>query len=96
MQLMRKETDDRPILVDTGMNIKSCKWNPNGNVLAVAGSLIENSDGKGIVQFYSAYGVHLRSLKVPGANGIVNSLSWEGFGLRIALAVDCNILFSNI
>jgi hypothetical protein len=49
MQLMRKETDDRPILVDTGMNIKSAKWNPNGNVLAVAGSLIENSDGKGIV-----------------------------------------------
>ena len=49
MQLMRKETDDRPILVDTGMNIKTVRWNPNGNVLAVAGSLIENSDGKGIV-----------------------------------------------
>jgi WD repeat-containing protein 35 len=96
MQMMRKETDDRPILVDTGMNIKGAKWNPNGNVLAVVGSLIENSDGKGVVQFYSAYGVHLRSLKVPGANGVVNSLSWEGFGLRIALAVDCNILFSNI
>lgn len=46
---MRKETDDRPILVDTGMNIKNVKWNPNGNVLAVAGSLNENSDGKGIV-----------------------------------------------
>lgn len=93
---MRKETDDRPILVDTGMNIKIAKWNPNGNVLAVAGSLIENSDGKGIVQFYNAYGIHLRSLRVPGTTGIVNSLSWEGFGLRIALAVDCNILFSNI
>jgi WD repeat-containing protein 35 len=49
MQLMRKETDDRPILIDTGMNIKAAKWNPNGNVLAVAGSLAENSDGKGIV-----------------------------------------------
>lgn len=36
---MRKETDDRPILVDTGMHIKNAKWNPNGNVLAVAGSL---------------------------------------------------------
>lgn len=46
---MRKETDDRPILVDTGMNIRTCKWNPNGNVLAVVGSLVENSDGKGIV-----------------------------------------------
>ena len=46
---MRKETDDKPILVDTGMNIKCVKWNPNGNVIAVAGSLTENSDGKGIV-----------------------------------------------
>lgn len=93
---MRKETDDRPILIDTGMNIKSAKWNPNGNVLAVAGSLSENTDGKGIVQFYNSYGVHLRSLRVPGTTGVVSSLSWEGFGLRIALTVDCNILFSNI
>jgi hypothetical protein len=50
MQLMRKETDDRPILVDTGMAIKSVKWNPNGNVLAVAGSYSDaNVDGKGTV-----------------------------------------------
>jgi WD repeat-containing protein 35 len=63
---MRKETDDRPILVDTGMNIKTVKWNPNGNVLAVAGSLVESSDGKGIVQFYNSYGIHIRSLRVPG------------------------------
>lgn len=93
---MRNENDDKPILVDSGMHIKQVKWNPNGNVLAVAGSLAENSDGRGIVQFYSAYGAHLRSLRVPGNSGIVNSLSWEGYGLRIALVVDCNILFSNI
>lgn len=93
---MRKETDDKPILVDTGMHIKCVKWNPNGNVLAVAGSLAENSDGKGIVQFYNSYGTHLRSLRVPGTTGIVNSLSWEGYGLRMSLVVDCNILFTNI
>jgi WD repeat-containing protein 35 len=94
---MRKETDDRPILVDTGMTIKSVKWNPNGNVLAVAGSYSDsNVDGKGTVQFYNAYGVHLRSLRVPGTTGVVSSLSWEGFGLRIGLAVDSNILFANI
>lgn len=46
---MKKETDDKPILVDTGMHIKAAKWNPNGNVLAVVGSLVENSDGRGIV-----------------------------------------------
>mmetsp|Transcript_26680 Transcript_26680/g.20009 ORF Transcript_26680/g.20009 Transcript_26680/m.20009 type:complete len:133 (-) Transcript_26680:738-1136(-) len=96
MQLMRKENDELPILVDTGMQIKCVKWNPNGNVLAVVGALTESQDGKGIVQFYSAYGTHLRSLRVPGSTGVVNSISWEGFGLRIALAVDCNILFANI
>jgi len=36
---MRKETDDSPIVLDTGMFIKGAKWNPNGNVLAIAGSL---------------------------------------------------------
>jgi hypothetical protein len=38
----------------------------------------------------------MRSLRVPGSSGMVNSVTWEGFGLRIALAVDCNILFANI
>ena len=45
---------------------------------------------------YSALGVHLRSLRVPTFTGMVNSVTWEGFGLRIALAVDTNILFANI
>jgi len=50
MQLSRKINDDRPILVDTGMFLKGARWNPNGNVLAVYGSLIEGSDGnKGVV-----------------------------------------------
>jgi hypothetical protein len=48
------------------MRIKIAKWNPNGNVLAIAGSLTESSDGKGIVNFYSTHGLHLRSLRVPG------------------------------
>ena len=97
MQLMRSLTDDVPVLVDTGMFVKTVKWNPNGNVLAVSGSLIEGTEGnKGVVQFYNPFGQHLRSLRVPSFTGVVNSVSWEGFGLRIALAVDSNILFANI
>lgn len=97
MQMMRSLTDDSPTLVDTGMFVKAVKWNPNGNVLAVCGSLMDGSEGsKGVVQFYNAFGIHLRSLRVPSYTGMVNSVSWEGFGLRIALAVDTNILFSNI
>lgn len=97
MQLMKNLTDESPILIDTGMFVKSTKWSPNGNVLAVAGSLIDGPEGtKGTVQFYSALGQHLRSLRVPSYTGMVNAISWEGFGLRVALAVDTNILFANI
>ncbi len=97
MQLMKKLGDTKPYLVDTGMFIKGCKWNPNGNVLAVCGSIAEQgNDPKGVVQFYSSRGQHLRSLRVPGQSGIVNSVAWEGFGLRVVLAIDSNVLFANI
>lgn len=96
IQLMKNETDDNPILIDTGMYIKAVRWNPNGNVLAVGGSMLEGSDKKGVVQFYNAQGHHLRSLRVPSSNGVVNSISWEGYGLRMCLAVDSSILFANI
>jgi hypothetical protein len=50
MQMMRNLTDDKPQLIDTGMLIKCCKWSPNGNLLAVAGSLLDGPEGtKGIV-----------------------------------------------
>jgi WD repeat-containing protein 35 len=39
--MMRKLDDSKPYLIDTGMYIKCAKWNPNGNVLAVCGSLTE-------------------------------------------------------
>ena len=41
MQMMKKLDDKKPYLVDTGMFIKEVKWNPNGNVLAVCGSVQE-------------------------------------------------------
>ncbi len=46
------------------------------------------------MQFYTPLGQHLRSLRVPGSS--ISGLSWEGGGLRIALAVDSFIYFANI
>lgn len=37
---------------------------------------------------------HLRTLKVPGKQ--ISALSWEGSGLKIALAVDSYIYIANI
>lgn len=39
IQLTRSETDESPILIDTGLVIRAAKWNSNGSVLAVAGSI---------------------------------------------------------
>ena len=95
--MMRRLDDSKPYLIDTGMYIRLVKWNPNGNVLAVCGSINEErQEPKGCIQFYSARGQHLRSLRVPGNSGCVSSIAWEGFGLRMVLCIDSNVLFANI
>ena len=47
-----------------------------------------------MVQFYNYNGEHLRTLRVPGTG--ISGLCWEGNGLRLALAVDSFIYFTNI
>ncbi|XP_030902468.2 WD repeat-containing protein 35 isoform X2 [Melopsittacus undulatus] len=95
-QIMRDENDHNPVLIDTGMNVVCIQWNHCGSVLAVAGSLKTTSQDKdvNIVQFYTPFGEHLRTLRVPGKQ--ISALSWEGSGLKIALAVDSYIYFANI
>jgi WD repeat-containing protein 35 len=47
------------------------------------------------VQFYNNHGLHLKNIKVPGSD-LVKSITWEGNGLRIAMAVGSSIYFANI
>jgi len=97
LQLMRHEHDDAPVLIDTGLTATHLKWSTNGTVLALAGSYGGSSGSSrevAMVQFYSPYGQHLRTLKVPG--GGIQAVSWEGGSLRVALAVDTFIYFANI
>ncbi|MPC30130.1 WD repeat-containing protein 35 [Portunus trituberculatus] len=97
MQIMRNESDDMPVLIDTGMSVCACQWNHNGSVMAVAGTLHLSGIGEkdcNVVQFYNPFGEHLRTLKVPGKQ--ITACSWEGGSLRIALAVDSFIYFANI
>ncbi|XP_055386233.1 WD repeat-containing protein 35 [Condylostylus longicornis] len=95
VQIMRNENDEVPIIIDTEIQNTAAKWNTDGSVLAICGvnatvGLKETNH----VMFYSPYGKHLRSLKIPGSE--ITSLSWEGGSLRIALAVDSFIYFANI
>mmetsp|Transcript_7812 Transcript_7812/g.27429 ORF Transcript_7812/g.27429 Transcript_7812/m.27429 type:complete len:1008 (-) Transcript_7812:93-3116(-) len=95
VQMQRHENDDKAIIIDTGMRAGRMKWNTAGTVLAVAGSA-QGADlrEQPMVQLYSNFGLHLRSLRVPGSG--VSAVSWEGGGLRIALAVDQYIYFANV
>eukprot|EP01063_Lacrimia_lanifica_P003470 TRINITY_DN1185_c0_g2_i1.p1 TRINITY_DN1185_c0_g2~~TRINITY_DN1185_c0_g2_i1.p1 ORF type:complete len:1243 (+),score=457.53 TRINITY_DN1185_c0_g2_i1:72-3800(+) len=98
-QLMRHEMDDKPVLIDTGMAARYIRWNCQGTVLAIAGqqsATLSSGDRKEVamVQFYDTSGTHLQSMKVPGS--AIASLSWEGNGMRLALAVDSFIYFANV
>uniref|UniRef100_A0A7S2LS93 Anaphase-promoting complex subunit 4 WD40 domain-containing protein n=1 Tax=Zooxanthella nutricula TaxID=1333877 RepID=A0A7S2LS93_9DINO len=99
VQIMRSDSDDKPVLIDTQLRCAGLKWDPNGSTVAVAGMQIQSQGSGadrevGVVQFYAPQGQHLRTLRVPGNN--LRSISWEGTGLRLALAVDSHIFFANI
>ncbi|XP_017782759.1 PREDICTED: WD repeat-containing protein 35 [Nicrophorus vespilloides] len=94
MQLMYNESDPSPVILDTGMNAVYCSWNHNGTLIAVTGRQIEADKESNVVQFYSPYGDHLRTLKVPGHS--ISCCVWEGGSLRVALAVDSFVYFANI
>ena len=86
-----------PVLVDTGMSTVGCQWSHDGSILAVAGTMSVSGGSEkdsNVVQFYTPFGEHLRTLKVPGKQ--ITACAWEGGSLRIALAVDSFIYFANI
>jgi len=95
---MRSDMDDKPVLIDTQLRIFALRWSPIGDVLAISGAQAPGSKGQGadfgVVQFYAPTGQHLRTLRAPGQN--LRSISWEGNGLRLALAVDSHIFFANV
>eukprot|EP00929_Paragymnodinium_shiwhaense_P008039 TRINITY_DN111964_c0_g1_i1.p1 TRINITY_DN111964_c0_g1~~TRINITY_DN111964_c0_g1_i1.p1 ORF type:complete len:1227 (-),score=335.65 TRINITY_DN111964_c0_g1_i1:276-3956(-) len=100
VQIMRSDADDKPVLIDTQLKITALKWDPNGRTVAIAGHQTTSPGGAQnerevcMVQFYAPTGQHLRTLRVPGS--ALRSISWEGNGLRLALAVDSHIFFANI
>ncbi|KAH8943800.1 hypothetical protein BDL97_13G073500 [Sphagnum fallax] len=93
LQLMRHELDEESILLDSRMANSCIKWSPDGGVLAVAGSTQRDTPSS-MVQLYSSSGNHLRTLQIPGTR--ISAVSWEGGGLRLALAVDAYIYLANI
>ena len=96
IQLMKNESDDSPIIIDATLQVTAAHWNETGTILGVCGMKGSMNDKEtNQVMFFSAYGQHLRTLKIPGRE--ISSLSWEGkSNCRIALGVDSYIYFANI
>lgn len=97
VQIMRGLDDTKPVLIDTGLALVQAKWNSNGTVLALGGTRPGSSSGgkdSSEVQYYTPLGRYITSLKIPGGN--LTAITWEGGGLRMALAVDSFVYFANI
>ncbi|CAF1237686.1 unnamed protein product [Adineta steineri] len=93
MQLMSREDDPSPIILDVDMHVVSIKWNDNGSMLAVAGYQTTGDKTHNFINFYSPWGEHLRSLKVTGKT--ISDCAWEAHSLRIVIAIDNFIYFAN-
>ncbi|KAJ0181825.1 hypothetical protein K1T71_002547 [Dendrolimus kikuchii] len=89
--LMKNCIEEDSVLLETNMAAIDCRWNHNGTILAAAGC---TTDKTNVVQFFSAYGEHIRTLRVPG--GSMTKLSWEKRSLRLAVAIDSFIYFANV
>ena len=82
-----------PVLVDTGMISVGCQWSHDGSILAVAGTMSVTGGSEkdsNVVQFYTPFGEHLRTLKVPGKQ--ITGCAWEGGSLRFTYILNSNIL----
>eukprot|EP00796_Vickermania_ingenoplastis_P007874 gene7874-5501_t len=96
VQLMRSISDERPVIFDAGLPAQHIAWNPQGNCLAIAGVVAGSTPESSTVavNFFNQEGALQRTLRVSGKH--TGGLSWEGDGLRIALAVDYSVYFANI
>ncbi|KAG5510843.1 hypothetical protein JKF63_07915 [Porcisia hertigi] len=96
VELMTGISDDEPYVIDTNLPLRCVSWNPLGTVLAVSGVTPSGTGDSSVVvtQFFSNEGVHLRTLRVAGSQ--CGGLTWEGGGLRVAIAVDSSVYFANV
>lgn len=56
MQLMTREDDPTPMILDVDLHVVSLKWNDNGSLLAVAGFQSAGDKTHNFVHFYSPCG----------------------------------------
>ncbi|XP_028969091.1 WD repeat-containing protein 35 [Galendromus occidentalis] len=96
LQLLKKEVDPSPIVIDCDMMIAGIEWSPQGNMIAVIGRLLQtrDPDKRNVIKLFSNQGNYLHTLVVPGKH--ITGCTWEGTGLRLAISVDSFVYFVNV
>ncbi|KAI9557994.1 hypothetical protein GHT06_014747 [Daphnia sinensis] len=96
LQLMKSDQDENPIVVETQLKPVDCQWNHDGTILAIAGHSSDTnpSPTQNTINFYSPQGKLIRTMKLPGHQ--ITGLSWEGFSLRLAFAIDSFIYLAQV
>uniref|UniRef100_A0A1I7Y670 WD_REPEATS_REGION domain-containing protein n=1 Tax=Steinernema glaseri TaxID=37863 RepID=A0A1I7Y670_9BILA len=95
VQLMRHESDQNQVVCRVNMVIGQACWSPCGFMIAVAGHQTDLPDAeRNVLTFLNAYGQKIRTLRVPGTS--LTSCSWDGSGLRLALAIDNHVYFASV
>ena len=68
-----------------------CQWSHDGSILAVAGTMsvtgASTEKDSNVVQFYTPFGEHLRTLKVPGK---------QITGMSMYYYTECNYMMCNL
>ncbi|CCW68470.1 unnamed protein product [Phytomonas sp. Hart1] len=95
LQLMESVRDDHVYLIEVNMTVEHVAWDPQGTVLVVCGVSDVGLESQTILaQFFNNEGIRLRTLRVNGHH--CGGVTWEGDGLRVAIAVDSSIYFANV
>lgn len=90
--LYNSHQDLKPFEIKTKFNYThKAEWSPNGEILAIIGTIKEENQIDNAVCFYSHLtGKFLKSIRIPNT---ITSFCWESFGTKIAITTETFILF---
>ena len=95
-----EENCAQPVIIESEIEISTCKWNPSGSILAVAGKLLTRDKGEtknaARAKFYTCQGKCIETLCLTGETGYIPALSWNATGRQIVLALGCSIVVADI
>ncbi len=95
---LRHDLDhDDKSMVESGLNVESCRWNEEGKIIAVCGVLKETSPNEphaSVVKLYNHHGELLSNLNLPTDEFIIDIL-WGSFG-SLLLALENSVFFASV